>query len=94
LGVDAIKTFFTGERFREIAAATPVPILTLGAKKVPSERDALNLAQMSVQAGSRGVVFGRNVVQARNPERFLAALKEVVKEGHSADSVAQAYGLD
>jgi DhnA family fructose-bisphosphate aldolase class Ia len=94
LGVDAIKTFFTGERFREIAAATPVPILTLGAKKVPLERDALHLAQMSVQAGSRGVVFGRNVVQARDPERFLAALKEVVKEGHTADSVARAYELN
>ena len=94
LGVDAIKTFFTGERFIEIAAATPVPILTLGAKKVPLERDALRLAQMSVQAGSRGVVFGRNVVQARNPGRFLAALKEVVKDGHPADSVARAYELD
>jgi DhnA family fructose-bisphosphate aldolase class Ia len=94
LGVDAIKTFFTGERFREIAAATPVPILTLGARKVPLERDALRLAEMSVQAGSRGVVFGRNVVQARSPERFLAALKEVVKEGRPADSVARAYELD
>ena len=94
LGVDAIKTFFTGERFSEIAAATPVPILTLGARKVPRERDALLLAQMSVQAGSRGVVFGRNVVQARDPARFLTALKEVVKDGHSADTVARAYGLD
>lgn len=94
LGADAIKTFFTGERFHDIAKATPVPILTLGAKKIPLERDALCLAQMSVQAGSRGVVFGRNVVQASNPERFLAALKEVVKDGHSADSVARAYELD
>jgi DhnA family fructose-bisphosphate aldolase class Ia len=94
LGVDAIKTFFTGERFSEVAAATPVPILTLGARKVPRERDALRLAEMSVQAGSRGVVFGRNVVQAKDPGKFLAALKEVVKEGHLADSVARAYGLD
>jgi class I fructose-bisphosphate aldolase len=94
LGVDAIKTFFTGERFSEIAAAIPIPILTLGARKVPHERDALLLAQMSTQAGSRGVVFGRNVVQARDPQKFLAALKEVVKEGHTADSVARAYDLE
>jgi DhnA family fructose-bisphosphate aldolase class Ia len=94
LGVDAIKTFFTGERFSEIASATPVPILTLGAKKVPLERDALRMAQRAVQAGARGVVFGRNVVQARNPEQFLAALKEVVKAGREADSVAHAYELD
>jgi DhnA family fructose-bisphosphate aldolase class Ia len=94
LGVDAIKTFFTGERFSEIVAATPVPILALGAKKMPRERDALQLAQRAVQAGARGVVFGRNVVQAHQPNRFLDALQEVVKEGHSADTVAKAYGLD
>lgn len=94
LGVDAIKTFFTGERFSEIVAAVPVPILALGARKMPRERDALLLAQRAVQAGARGVVFGRNVIQARMPEKFLAALQEVVKEGHLAESVASAYGLE
>ena len=93
LGVDAIKTFFTGERFSEIVAAMPVPILALGARKMPRESDALLLAQRAVQAGARGVVFGRNVIQALQPDRFLTALQEVVKEGHSADSVARAYGL-
>lgn len=93
LGVDAIKTFFTGDRFHEVVAATPVPILTLGAKKTPREIDALRLAQRAAQAGARGVVFGRNVVQARDPARFLAALQEVVKVGHDADQVARALDL-
>jgi DhnA family fructose-bisphosphate aldolase class Ia len=34
------------------------------------------------------VVFGRNVIQAHSPERFLEALQEVVKNG--ADPVAAA----
>lgn len=93
LGVDVIKTFFTGERFSEIVAAVPVPILTLGARKMPHELDALLLAQRAVQAGAGGVVFGRNVIQARDPERFLSALQEVVKEGHDAGTVAKAHGL-
>ena len=34
LGVDLVKTFYTGERFAEIVRSTPVPILALGAKKL------------------------------------------------------------
>jgi DhnA family fructose-bisphosphate aldolase class Ia len=94
LGVDLVKTFFTGERFEEITAATPIPILALGAKKTPRESDALKLAATAVRAGAKGVVFGRNVIQAREPERFLEALKEVVKIGQDPTKVAAKFNLD
>ena len=81
LGADLVKTFYTGDRFAEIVQSTPVPILALGAKKLPRERDALELAAAAVRAGARGVVFGRNLIQARSTERFLDALREVVKAG-------------
>ncbi len=81
LGVDLVKTFYTGDRFGEIVAATPVPVLALGSRKLPRERDALGLAAAAVHAGARGVVFGRNVMQARDPECFLLALRDVVKHG-------------
>jgi class I fructose-bisphosphate aldolase len=93
LGVDLVKTFFTGARFAEIVAATPVPILALGAKKLDREIDALELAQTAVRAGARGVVFGRNLVQARDPQRFLAALLEVVKTGVAPAEAAARHGL-
>ena len=41
----------------------------------------------------RGVVFGRNVVQAKYPERFLDALKQVVKAGMAPDKAAKEFGL-
>jgi DhnA family fructose-bisphosphate aldolase class Ia len=94
LGVDAVKTFYTGKNFEEVTAGTPIPILALGAKKTPHEKDALHLAASAVRAGARGVVFGRNVVQARQPERFLEALKEVVKIQSDPDKVAAKFGLD
>jgi DhnA family fructose-bisphosphate aldolase class Ia len=94
LGVDLVKTFYTGENFADITASTPIPILALGAKKTKFERDALCLAADAVRAGARGVVFGRNVVQAREPERFLDALKEVVKLHADPDKVAAKFGLD
>ena len=80
LGADVIKTFFTDERFEEIAASVPVPILILGSKKLPRERDALDLAERAVARGARGVAIGRNIFQARDPARMLSALRAVVKE--------------
>jgi len=93
LGVDLVKTFHTGERFSEIVKSTPVPILALGAKKLPREVDALELAATAVRDGARGVVFGRNLVQARDPERFLDALQEVVKQGTDPGVAAARHGL-
>ncbi len=93
LGADVIKTFYTGAGFEKITTGTPVPILALGAKKTPREIDALKLAQTAVAAGARGVVFGRNVVQAKDPMRFLEALKQVVKSGAQASKAAKEFGL-
>jgi len=94
LGVDLVKTFFTGDRFSEVVEATPVPVLALGSKKLPRERDALALAAHAVRTGARGVVFGRNLIQARDPEAFLEALRAVVKDGADADAVADRLGIE
>jgi DhnA family fructose-bisphosphate aldolase class Ia len=93
VGAHAIKTFYTGDRFAEVTEGCPVPIFALGAQKLPREIDALNLAHAAIRAGARGVVFGRNVVQARDPAKFLAALKQVVRGQASPDEAAAAAGL-
>jgi DhnA family fructose-bisphosphate aldolase class Ia len=93
LGADAIKTFYTGDRFAEVVESCPVPIFTLGAEKTPREADALTLAYRSIKSGARGVVFGRNVIQAANPAQFLRALKAVVKDDADPEAVAREYGV-
>jgi DhnA family fructose-bisphosphate aldolase class Ia len=94
LGADAIKTFYTGERFAEVAEGTPIPVFALGAEKMENEVDALRLAEKSVAAGARGVVFGRNVIQARDPALFLRGLKDVVRGKSTPAEAAAAYGLE
>lgn len=94
MGADLVKTFYTGKRFSEITAACPVPILALGAKKLPKESDALNLAAEAINAGARGIVFGRNVFQSKDPNRLLDALKEVVKEFKAPDVTTRKYNLE
>ena len=93
LGADAIKTFYTGIRFAQIVEGTPIPILALGAEKTEREIDALELAHQAVQAGARGVVFGRNVLQAHDPGQFLRGLKEVVRGHLSPSGAADRYEL-
>ncbi len=93
LGADVIKTYFTGERFADTVAACPVPILCLGAAKLPSEIDALELAQRAVAAGARGVIFGRNVIQSRDPAAMISALRAVVKEDADPTAAAREAGL-
>mgnify|MGYP002641412455 CR=1 FL=1 len=77
LGADAVKTFYTGPKFNEIAASAAVPVFVLGASK-RTELAALEMANEAVQAGARGVAFGRNVFQADDPARFCNALVKVV----------------
>jgi DhnA family fructose-bisphosphate aldolase class Ia len=94
LGADAIKTFYTGPRFDEVTAACPVPVFALGAEKLPHELEALRLAHEAVSRGARGVVFGRNVIQAKDPEAFLGALRMVVKEDATPEQAAKEHGLE
>ena len=93
LGADAIKTFYTGERFAEVTGGTPIPVFALGADKMDREVDALELAENAVAAGAKGVVFGRNVVQAADPAAFLRGLKAVVAGDATPDQAAAEYGL-
>jgi DhnA family fructose-bisphosphate aldolase class Ia len=93
LGADMVKTFYTGKGFHKITEATQIPILALGALKKPTELDALKLASEAVQAGARGIVFGRNIVQAPHPQRILQALKDVVGNGVTPENAAQKYNL-
>jgi DhnA family fructose-bisphosphate aldolase class Ia len=77
LGADAVKTFYTGDRFAEVVEGAGVPVLALGASKC-DEKQALEKAHKAIRAGARGVVFGRNVFQAKNPPAFLKSLAAVV----------------
>jgi len=76
-----------------VTEACPVPILALGAEKLPREIEALELAHNAIAAGARGVVFGRNVIQAHEPAAFLGALRLVVKEGIGPREAAEKFEL-
>ena len=92
LGADLVKTFYTHE-FKEVSEGCPVPILCLGAEKMPTQLDALTLAENIVKDGGKGVVYGRNAIQVADPIKFQQALCEVVQEGVSPLDAAAKHSL-
>jgi DhnA family fructose-bisphosphate aldolase class Ia len=93
LGADLIKTFYTVD-FRAVTEGCPVPILGLGAAKLPTQLTALRLAADEVAAGAEGVVFGRNAIQVPNPIAFQQALCDVVKRGLAPEEAVRKYQLE
>lgn len=92
LGADLVKTFHT-YKFQEVAEGCPVPILCLGAEKMPTQQMALELAEKIVNDGARGVVFGRNAIQVPDPMSFQKALCDVVQEGITAVEAVSKYNI-
>jgi fructose-bisphosphate aldolase, class I len=93
LGADCIKTYHTC-RFPEVVEGCPIPILGLGAEKTPTQIEALQLARLEIEQGARGVVFGRNAIQVKNPPAFQKALCQVVKHGADPAEAASKYQLE
>ena len=86
IGSDLIKTVYI-PGFSNLVKSVPIPVLTLGGARMDTDLDALKFAQKSIQEGAAGVVFGRNVFQSDNPEKFLDALIKVIKEGKTPEEV-------
>lgn len=80
LGADAVKTEYTGdpETMRDVIAASPVPVLTLGGAKSGSEDDVIASATGAIEAGAKGIIFGRNVWMADDPVGMSTRLREAV----------------
>ena len=83
MGVQIIKTYYC-EKFEEIVAACPVPIVVAGGKKL-SEKEALTLAYRSIQGGARGLDMGRNIFQSENGPQMAEAISKIVHEGFTDD---------
>ena len=84
LGADVIKTQYTGspETFERVVEATrPVPVVIAGGP-LCSESEVLSAARGAITAGARGVSFGRNVFERKDPTHMLRLLQSAVhREG-------------
>jgi len=90
-GCDFVKVHYAGpvDAYRKVTDSCYVPVLVLGGPAKDDPRDALQMAADALEAGARGVVFGRNIVTHPRPDRMAAALGELVHGGASVDAAAR-----
>jgi fructose-bisphosphate aldolase, class I len=94
LGADAIKTDYSGsaETYAAVVESCPIPILIAGGPKSKTIRGSLEMVQGAIDAGAAGVVMGRNIIQADDPARMLAAIKTIVHDGLGVDEALKHLG--
>ncbi len=88
LGADLLKVPYPNDldAFRELCAASPVPVLVLGGPRAATEREMLSGVADALAAGARGVAFGRNVFQQRHPAATVRALRALAHEGADVEA--------
>ncbi|MGH6898369.1 MAG: class I fructose-bisphosphate aldolase [Geminicoccaceae bacterium] len=89
-GADVLKTYATGsaESFRRVIASCPAPVLIAGGSRMDNERAVLQVVRDTLDAGSRGVVFGRNIWQSPNPAKMVEALRHLIHHDGTVDQAA------
>jgi DhnA family fructose-bisphosphate aldolase class Ia len=86
LGADVIKadpTENVADYPRVVEVAGRIPILVRGGGKV-SDEEILNRTEALLKTGIKGIVYGRNVIQHRDPAGITKALMSMVHENTTA----------
>jgi class I fructose-bisphosphate aldolase len=90
LGADVIKADPTDDvaRYNEVVKAARVPILVRGGGKA-STSDILKRTHELMQQGAKGIVYGRNVIQHKDPAGITRAFMAIVHENATPEQAAK-----
>jgi len=86
LGADIIKADPCDDinEYKRIIEIAGRPVLPRGGGKAP-EKEILKRTYDLMQQGARGIVYGRNIIQHKNPSAMTKALMVIVHEGANPD---------
>ena len=86
LGADIIKadpTTTLDDYHRVIEVAGEIPVLVRGGGRV-SDEELLKRTEALLAHGAAGIVYGRNIIQHRNPRAIVSALMAMLHHGTTA----------
>lgn len=88
-GADIVKTVYTGDvdSFARVVRCIPVPVVVAGGPRTGTDMDLLNMTQEVMEAGARGVTYGRNVFAHKDPPGMVRALSRIIFGGEAAAEV-------
>ena len=91
LGADFIKAEFVGgPDFKKVTENCYVPVLVLGGAKAKSIEEIFTNIRDAIDAGSAGIIMGRNIVRQPNVAKVCEAISAIV---HSNATVEDALKL-
>ena len=84
-GADIVKAVYTGDpdSFKHVVRSCPVPLVIAGGPKANSDREILEMCNGAMAAGAKGVTFGRNIFQHKNPPAMVRALRKIIIENRN-----------
>jgi class I fructose-bisphosphate aldolase len=87
LGADAVKCVWpdSADTFAEAVQGCGAPVLLAGGADEGDALGTLRLVEAAVTAGASGVMVGRRIFTAGQPAAMLAAVRQIVHAGASAD---------
>ena len=94
LGADIIKadpTDDVNEYHRVVEIAGETPVLVRGGSKASDEEIIIRTKQLMEQ-GVSGIVYGRNIIQHKNPALITEVLMGIVHEGKSVEESLEIIG--
>ena len=93
-GADIVKTLYTGDvdSFSKIVKSTPVPIVIAGGPKAKTDMDVLQMTEEAMQAGAKGVTYGRNIFEHKNPAKMTQALGAIIFRKETAKEAVKYLG--
>lgn len=94
LGADIVKVPYTGdvESFSEVVSGCCVPVVIAGGERMDSDRDVLQMAYDSIQAGGSGISMGRNVFQHPRRVDLVRALRAIIHDNATVDRALEIMG--
>lgn len=94
-GADLVKTYYSGDKqdFRQhVIEQCPAPVLIAGGPKMDSPAAAFQVVQEAIEAGARGIVFGRNIWQSGHTQAMIGAFRHIVHESGTVDGALERLG--
>jgi class I fructose-bisphosphate aldolase/fructose-bisphosphate aldolase/2-amino-3,7-dideoxy-D-threo-hept-6-ulosonate synthase len=91
LGVDVIKTWYTGDpdSFSKVVEVAPGKVVAAGGPKTDTDEQLFQMTRGVMDAGALGVAFGRNVWGHQNPTGLIRALKAVIHKNKTVNEALE-----
>ena len=95
-GADIVKTVYTGDAdsFAKVVSSIPVPVVIAGGPKVTTDMELLQMTEDAMNAGAKGVTYGRNIFAHKKPHKMVEALADIIFKKQTAKEAVEKIGQE